>query len=157
MSNDAAATRKQIVFKILRLWNAMPDETLGTILEEAFNVRLDGFKDATNKTVGKMLDERIGIKLELIQMERLQKKIADEKQIMAANGKHTAEDYVGARIFLNELKQYVYVLTKQEYQYLKGMALNGNVQEARNELYNIRDQKQALNKARKEAAVAGRK
>lgn len=157
MSNDAAATRKQIVFKILRLWNAMPDETLGTILEEAFNVRLDDFKDATNKTVGKMLDECIGMKMAVIHKERLHKKIAEEIQAMAASNKHTSEDYVGARIFLNELKQYVYVLTKQEYQYLKGMALNGNVQEARNELYNIRDQKQALNKARKEAVGAGRK
>lgn len=135
----------------------MPDETLGTVLEEAFNIQLESLKDVNNKAVCNMLDDCIDVKIQMIHKQRLHKKIAEEIQAMAASNKHTSEDYVGARIFLNELKQYIYVLTKQEYQYLKGMALNGNVQEARNELYNIRDQKQALNKARKEAAVAGRK
>lgn len=149
MSNDAATVRKQIAFKMLRLWNTMPDETLGTVLEEAFKINFGDFKAAGNKDVYDMLDKCVTGKLATIHKEKLHKKIVEDMGTMPEYSKHTSEDYVDARLFLSELKQFVYMLTKQEYQYLKGMALNGNIQNARNELYDICDRRREEIKKKK--------
>ena len=127
------SNRRTMLRRLLRLWNMVPDNTLAEIISDVFGVTVDE-KCKTDEAVFSRINDLISGRAKMIYKTKLHKNAPRQADNISAWLDYTSDDYVRAHGFLDEIKEYTDTLTRQEYATVKGMALQGDIMAAREEL-----------------------